>query len=71
MASTDDELPDRMDVVIIDNEENGDEHTTVIGQFNTRTGEFKTQRNYDLKGRNTQGKTKAKGMYYGKKVLNK
>lgn len=71
MASTDDELPDRMDVVIIDNDENGDEHTTVIGQFNARTGEFKMQHNYDLKGRNTQGKAKAKGMYYGKKVLNK
>ena len=46
-------------------------HTTAIGRVDARTGEFKMLRNYDLKGRNVQGKVKAPGAYYGKKVLNK
>ncbi|WP_405338996.1 MBG domain-containing protein [Fibrobacter sp.] len=46
-------------------------HSTAIGRVDARTGEFKMLRNYDLKGRNVQGKVKAPGAYYGKKVLNK
>ena len=66
VASTESDLPERMDVVIIDSDENGNENTTVIGTLNTRTGKFEMKRNYDLKGRNLQGKPKAKGAYYGK-----
>jgi hypothetical protein len=59
-----------MDVVVDD----GDGETTVIGQFNTRTGEFRmngaaTRRTFDAKGRNVGDKVnKARGAYYGKKV---
>lgn len=63
-----DETPDQMDIIIVDDED-GEEHTTVIGRINTRTGEIKMLRNYDLKGRNVQGKTKTHGAYYGKKVV--
>ena len=66
------EIPENMDVVV----DSGDgEHTTVIGQFNTRTGEFRmngaaTRRTFDAKGRNVGDKAnKARGAYYGKKVL--
>ena len=67
-------LPDYMDVVIIDRDEDGKEHTTVIGRFNTRTGEFKLEpvgsRVYDLKGRTIRKDAKkAKGAYYGKKAV--
>ena len=67
------ELPEFMSVVI-DNEDGNEEHTTVIGQFNTRTGEFRMNnagaRTYDLKGRYVGDKAnKARGAYYGKKVL--
>ena len=65
------EIPKNMDVVVDD----GDgEHTTVIGQFNTRTGEFRmngaaTRRTFDVKGSNVGDKAnKARGAYYGKKV---
>ena len=70
------ELPELMSIVI-DNEDGNEEHTTVIGHFNTRTGEFKmnnaaTKRTFDVKGRNVGGKAnKARGAYYGKKVLKK
>ena len=33
LASIEDELPDRMDVVIIDRDEKGDERMTVIGRL--------------------------------------
>ena len=65
------EIPENMDVVVDD----GDGETTVIGQFNTRTGEFRmngaaTRRTFDAKGRNVGDKAnKARGAYYGKKVL--
>ena len=67
------ELPEFMSVVI-DNEDGNEEHTTVIGQFNTRTGEFRMNnagaRTYDLKGRYVGDKAnKARGAYYGKKLL--
>ena len=64
------ELPEIMSIVI----DNGrdDEQTTVIGHFNTRTGEIKMipqNRTFDVKGRNVGNKAnKARGAYYGKKV---
>lgn len=63
------ETPDVMDVVI---EEDDDQPTTVIGQFNTRTGEFtKTNtRVFDLKGRSVKNNApRARGAYYGKKSV--
>ena len=63
------ELPEIMSIVI----DNGrdDEQTTVIGHFNTRTGEIKMipqNRTFDVKGRNVGNKAnKARGAYYGKK----
>ena len=69
VASADVNLPDRLPVVIVDQNgeiEEGEEHTTVIGSLNTRTGEIlwnaPAKRTYDLKGRNV-GKPKAKGLY--------
>ena len=67
------ELPELMSVVI---DGDGDENeTTVIGQFNTRTGEFKMNYDrgkFDLKGRRVNSeKPNARGAYYGKKVLKK
>ena len=72
MTASNDEysdLPDVLTVVVLDADENGEEHTTVIGRINTRTGEFKMIPNFDLKGRNVQGKAKARGAYYGKKTI--
>ena len=67
------ELPEIMSV-IVDNGDANEEHTTVIGHFNTRTGEFRMNnagaRTYDLKGRYVGDKAnKARGAYYGKKFL--
>ena len=67
------ELPELMSIVI---DGDGDENeTTVIGQFNTRTGEFKMNYDrgkFDLKGRRVNSeKPNARGAYYGKKVLKK
>ena len=67
------ELPEIMSV-IVDNDDANEEHTTVIGHFNTRTGEFRMNnagaRTYDLKGRYVGDKAnKARGAYYGKKFL--
>ena len=66
------ELPELMSIVI---DGIGDENeTTVIGQFNTRTGEIKMNYDrgkFDLKGRRVDGKNNARGAYYGKKVLKK
>ena len=66
-------LPEIMSI-IIDNEDGNEEHTTVIGQFNTRTGEFRMNYDrgkFDLKGRRVNGTNNARGAYYGKKVLKK
>ena len=63
-------LPESIDVLFIDEDENG-EQTTFMARMNTRTGEFKMLRNYDLKGRKLNGAPKARGAYYGKRVLNK
>ena len=65
--------PDHLEVVIIEKDEAGKEHTTVIGRFNTRTGEIKLnpvgERVYDLKGRSIRKDAKkARGAYYGKKA---
>ena len=62
-------LPERMKVVLVEDGDDGVEHTTVIGHINTRTGEFKMERAYDLKGRKLNGTPKARGAYYGKKKL--
>ena len=73
-ASVTSELPETITVVRGGDEENGDEHTTVIADFNTRSGKFALPRSanrvFDLKGR-AYGKDarKARGAYYGKKVL--
>ena len=61
-------LPEIMSI-IIDNEDGNEEHTTVIGQFNTRTGEFRMNYDrgkFDLKGRRVNGTNNARGAYYGK-----
>lgn len=62
-----DDLPDVMNVVVVDRKKNGEEHTTVIGRFNSRTGEFRlnrTTRTYDLKGRHVRNAGRmAKGVY--------
>lgn len=65
-----DVLPDEMKIVI----EGDNNQTTVIGKFNTRTGEMRMnsmKHTYDLKGRRVNGTNNARGAYYGKKVLMK
>ncbi len=61
--------PDEIDI-IEDDDENG-ENTTVIGRYNTRTGEFKMLPSYDIKGRKLNGKPNVHKAYYGKKVIRK
>ena len=70
-AAANSELQDRMSIVIIKNDENGEnnEQTTVIGQFNTRTAPYRMTfmpRTYDIKGRNVGEGKKAKGVYLKK-----
>ena len=64
------ELPDVMDIVVVDRKKDGSKQTTVIGQFNSRTGEIRmnrTERTYDLKGRSVRdANRKAKGVYLKK-----
>lgn len=67
-------LPENIDVVIEEDDVPATEpKTTVIGSFNTRTGEFKmntVNRVYDLKGRFVgNSANKARGAYYGKKTV--
>ncbi len=61
---------DGMDVVIINGGKDGQEHTTVIGRYDSRTGElrmnFRPKQTYDLKGRRVNESRKAKGVYYKK-----
>ena len=56
-----------MDVVVVDRKKSGEEHTTVIGKFNSRTGEIRlnrTTRTYDLNGRHVRDAGRmAKGVY--------
>ena len=58
--------PDVIPIVIVDPNENGGEHTTAIGMFDTRTGKIRlnneSSRTFDLKGRSV-GKPTAKGIY--------
>ena len=69
-ASISDDLPDVMDIVVVDRKKDGTEQTTVIGQFNSRTGEIRmnrTKRTYDLKGRSVRDASRmAKGVYLKK-----
>ena len=70
MASTENDLPETMDVVIVSRSTTGDnEQTTVIGTLNPRTGEFRLnnvgKRTFDLKGRSVS-KPRAKGIYLKK-----
>lgn len=73
-SSVREELPEVMNVIVEDDEgENSEKQTTVIGQFNTRTGEFKMNYDrgtFDAKGRRLNGHSinKARNAYYGKKV---
>lgn len=69
VRAADEDLPEKIEVEIIYEREDGSEETTVIGHFNTRTGEFilnRPARTFDLKGRNVNGTPKAKGMYIRK-----
>ena len=69
-ASIDNDIPDVMNVVVVDRKKDGEEQTTVIGQFNSRTGEIRlnrTMRTYDLKGRSVRDASRmAKGVYLKK-----
>ena len=69
-APVDDDLPETMNVVVVDRKKDGEEQTTVIGQFNSRTGEIRlnrTTRTYDLNGRSVRGGNRmAKGVYLNK-----
>ena len=69
-ASIDNDIPDVMNVVIVDRKKDGEEQTTVIGQFNSRTGEIRLNRptrTYDLKGRHVHDAGRmAKGVYLKK-----
>ena len=67
---TEKNYPAAMNVVIVSSTD-GNEQTTAIGRIDTRSGEFKMIRNYDLKGRKLNKTPKARGAYYGKKVLKK
>ena len=69
-ASIDNDIPETMNVVVVDRKKDGEEQTTVIGQFNSRTGEIRlnrTMRTYDLKGRHVRDAGRmAKGVYLKK-----
>ena len=69
-ASIDNDIPDVMNVVIVDRKKDGSEQTTVIGQFNSRTGKIRlnrTTRTYDLNGRSVHDAGRmAKGVYLNK-----
>ena len=69
-ASIDNDIPETMNVVVVDRKKDGEEQTTVIGQFNTRTGEIRlnrTTRTYDLNGRSVRDASHmAKGVYLNK-----
>ena len=69
-ASINDDVPETMKIVVVDGKNDGGEQTTVIGQFNSRTGEIRlnrTQGSYDLKGRSVRDASHmAKGVYLKK-----
>ena len=61
------ELPDEVDVVVLDEQGN----VTERGVLNTVTGEFRMDRWYDLQGRKLNSEPKTQGTYYhnGKRVI--
>ena len=61
------ELPDEVDVVVLDEQGN----VTERGVLNTVTGQIRMDRWYDLQGRRLKGEPKTQGTYYhnGKKVI--
>jgi len=61
-------LPETIDVEFVKNDEKGG-RTVLRGRMNTFTGEFKMLRDYDLKGRKVNSTNRARGAYYGKKVM--
>ena len=63
-------LPETIDVEFVKDDEKGG-RTVLHGRMNTVTGEFKMLRDYDLKGRKVNSTNRARGAYYGKKVLKK
>ncbi|MBR6449895.1 MAG: hypothetical protein IKS96_08135 [Fibrobacter sp.] len=66
-----DNLPETIDAEFVKETANG-EKTTFVGRMNTRTGEFRMLRDYDVKGRNVGNKAnRSRGAYYGKKVIKK
>ena len=69
-ASINDDVPEMMNIVVVDGKKNDGEQTTVIGKFNSRTGEIRlnsTQGSYDLKGRSVRDANHmAKGVYLKK-----
>jgi len=69
-ASIDNDIPDMMNIVVVDRKKDGSEQTTVIGLFNSRTGEIRmnrTEHTYDLKGRSVRDVNRmAKGVYLKK-----
>ena len=60
-----DNLPERIPIVIVEENEENEEFTTVIGHINTRTGEINMRnatRTYDLKGRRVNARPNEKRM---------
>jgi hypothetical protein len=63
-------VPETIDVEFVKDDAKGG-RTVLHGRMNTVTGEFKMLRDFDLKGRKVNGANRARGAYYGKKVLKK
>ena len=63
-------LPETIDVEFVKDDAKGG-RTVLHGRMNTVTGEFKMLRDYDLKGRKVNSTNRARGAYYGKKVMKK
>ena len=63
-------VPETIDVEFVKDDAKGG-RTVLHGRMNTVTGEFKMLRDFDLKGRKVNSANKARGAYYGKKVLKK
>jgi hypothetical protein len=63
-------VPETIDVEFVKDDAKGG-RTVLHGRMNTVTGEFKMHRDFDLKGRKVNSANRARGAYYGKKVLKK
>ncbi len=63
-------VPETIDVEFVKDDAKGG-RTVLHGRMNTVTGEFKMLRDFDLKGRKVNSANRARGAYYGKKVLKK